>query len=59
MESMTDPKLLFSIFNELTISALEARLSESEDREEKILLRALINLKLQLAQEKVVGEMLL
>ena len=47
------------MFNGMTISNLEERLSKSEDREEKIFLRALINLKLQLAQEKVVGEMLL
>ncbi len=50
---------LFELFKEATVSELEARLSESSDREEKIFLRALINLKLQLAQEKIVGEMLL
>lgn len=51
--------MLFEIFSSVTISELEKRLSESNDREEKIFLRELINLKLQLAQEKVVGEMLL
>ena len=54
-----NPKMLFEIFSSVTISELEKRLSESSDREEKIFLRELINLKLQLAQEKVVGEMLL
>lgn len=53
------PKELFELFSALTISELEKRLSESDDREEKIFLRELINLKLQLAQEKIVGEMLL
>ena len=43
----------------MTVSELENQLSLSNDREEKIFLRAMINLKLQLAQEKVVGEMLL
>ncbi len=55
----TKSEMLFISFKETTISELEARLSESDDREEKIFLRALINLKLQLAQEKIVGEMLL
>ena len=59
MEESKNVDLLFRIFKDATISSLEARLAESSDREEKILLRALINLKLQLAQEKVVGEMLL
>ena len=59
METNNECDVLFSLFNRATISDLEKRLSESDDREEKIFLRALINLKLQLAQEKVVGEMLL
>ncbi len=59
MEINNECEILFSLFSRATISDLEKRLSESEDREEKIFLRALINLKLQLAQEKVVGEMLL
>ncbi len=54
-----DPRALFETFSSITIFELEKRLSESDDREEKIFLRELINLKLQLAQEKVVGEMLL
>lgn len=59
MSEIKSPKELFELFSSLTISELEKRLSESDDREEKIFLRELINLKLQLAQEKIVGEMLL
>lgn len=59
MEENNKVGLLFEIFKDATISSLEERLAQSSDREEKIFLRALINLKLQLAQEKVVGEMLL
>ncbi len=59
METNNECDILFSLFSKATISDLEKRLSESNDREEKIFLRALINLKLQLAQEKIVGEMLL
>jgi hypothetical protein len=58
-EEKRSPKELFELFSKLTISELEERLAASDDREEKIFLRELINLKLQLAQEKVVGEMLL
>ena len=58
-EEKISPKELFELFSMLTISELEERLAASDDREEKIFLRELINLKLQLAQEKVVGEMLL
>jgi hypothetical protein len=53
------PDELFESFSKTTIFELQKRLSECDDREEKIFLRELINLKLQLAQEKVVGEMLL
>jgi len=50
---------LLASYRALTLPALEARLLASDDREEKLLLRTLINLKLQLAQEKVIGETLL
>ncbi|MBQ7778897.1 MAG: hypothetical protein IJ404_00235 [Clostridia bacterium] len=50
---------LYGLFKDMTVSELEERLTCTDDREEKIFLRALINLKLQLAQEKIVGEMLL
>ncbi len=56
---MDNKESLYRLFKSMTVSELENQLSLSEDREEKIFLRALINLKLQLAQEKVVGEMLL
>ena len=58
-EEKRSPKELFELFSKLTISELEERLAASDDREEKIFLRELINLKLQLAQEMVVGEMLM
>lgn len=53
------PEDLFELFSKLTISELQNRLTECNGREEKIFLREMINLKLQLAQEKIVGEMLL
>ena len=56
---MENNESLYGLFKSLTVSELEELLSLSNDREEKIFLRAMINLKLQLAQEKVVGEMLL
>lgn len=59
MDTAEKLSLLYQTFQQTTITELETRLEESENREEKILLRALINLKLQLAQEKVVGEILL
>lgn len=59
MEKHSDPSALYRAFEEVAIPELEKRLFESDIREEKIFLRELINLKLQLAQEKVVGEKLL
>ena len=56
---MENKESLYGLFKNMTVSELEDQLSLSTDREEKIFLRALINLKLQLAQEKIVGEMLL
>ena len=56
---MENNESLYGLFKNMTVSELENQLSLSNDREEKIFLRAMINLKLQLAQEKVVGEMLL
>jgi hypothetical protein len=56
---MENNESLYGLFKNMTVSELERQLSLTGDREEKIFLRALINLKLQLAQEKVVGEMLL
>ena len=50
---------LYQLFKNASVGELEEQLAVTADREEKIFLRALINLKLQLAQEKIVGEMLL
>lgn len=55
----SDTSNLYKQFSQTSIFELEDRLEKSTDREEKIFLRELINLKLQLAQEKVVGEILL
>ena len=59
MEQKDHLSCLIDSYKKATIAELEACLAESNDREEKLLLRTLINLKLQLAQEKVVGETLL
>lgn len=59
MEQENKLSRLYEIFSETTITELETHLEASDNREEKLLLRTLINLKLQLAQEKVVGEILL
>ena len=56
---MENSVTLYEIFKGMTVGELEAQLAASNDREEKIFLRALINLKLQLLQEKIVGEILL
>lgn len=56
---MEKSESLYELFKNTTVSELETLLASTDNREEKIFLRALINLKLQLAQEKIVGEMLL
>ena len=50
---------LYILFTELSFSQLEALLIRSESRDAKAFYRALLNLKLQIAQEKIVGEELL
>ncbi len=50
---------MYREFQCITISELEKELSETASREKKLFCRAMINLKLQLSQEKVVGERLL
>ena len=50
---------IYPQFEAASIPELEAMLARAQSREEKILWRALINLKFQLAQEKIVGEQLL
>lgn len=51
-------KELTLLFHEMTIKELEVSLQAAESREEKALLRALLNLKIQLRQEEIVGEVL-
>lgn len=46
----------YKCFSQTTVDELENRLIESESREEKAFYRAMLNLKLQLEQEKIVGE---
>lgn len=50
---------IYKLFETVTIAELEEKLASVNTREEKVFYRALINLKLQLAQEKIVGEILL
>ncbi len=50
---------MYEDFEKISISELEESLAATESREEKLFCRALINLKLQLAQEKIIGETLL
>lgn len=59
MEEQDRVAEMYREFTEVTISQLEARLASAGTREEKLFCRALINLKLQMTQEKVVGEILL
>lgn len=64
---MTEPKKpavrkpgdLYLRFSKTTTKELEERLLKGATREEKIFYRKLLNLKLQLEQEKVIGEYLL
>lgn len=51
---------LYIIFSNASTKDLEERLIDPESsREEKVFYRRLLNLKLQLEQEKVIGELLL
>lgn len=59
MEEQDKVADIYREFTEITISQLEARLSAANTREEKVFCRAMINLKLQMTQEKVIGEILL
>jgi hypothetical protein len=49
---------LYKCFNETTVDEFEDRLIEADTREEKAFYRTLLNLKLQLEQEKIIGETL-
>ena len=57
--SSSKSKINYSGFLLATIDELEAALASAQSREEAIFYRTLINLKLQLAQERIVGETLL
>lgn len=46
-------------FQKYTFKDLEKLLLDSQTREEKAFYRALLNLKLQIEQEKIVGEILI
>lgn len=48
----------YKCFSETTVDELENRLIEADTREEKAFYRTLLNLKLQLEQEKIIGETL-
>ena len=50
---------LYERFSKATTRELEGNLLYAKTREEKIFYRKLLNLKLQLEQEKVIGEKLL
>ena len=59
MENTEGLQTLYPLFEKASIAELEAMLAVASTREEKLLWRALINLKLQLRQEIVVGAFLL
>lgn len=52
-------KNINSLFSQLTISELEDAILVTSDRNEKILYRTLLNLKMQLDQEKIINQTLL
>lgn len=52
-------KNLFELFEKYSFKDLEKLLVKAVSREEKAFYRALLNLKLQIEQEKIVGEILL
>lgn len=50
---------LFSLFSEITVKELEDLLLAADGRDERIFYRMLLNLKLQISQEKIIGKALL
>lgn len=52
-------KNINSLFSQLTISELEDAILVTLDRNEKILYRTMLNLKMQLDQEKIINQTLL
>lgn len=51
-------KEMATLFSAMTIKELEVSLQNAESREERALFRALLNLKIQLRQAEIVGEVL-
>lgn len=47
---------LYKCFTDTKVDEFEDRLIEADTREEKAFYRTLLNLKLQLEQEKIIGE---
>ena len=66
-ETLPDPegavseniKALTSLFEEITVTELESAILASSERNEKSLYRSLLNLKMQIDQEKVINQTLL
>ncbi len=52
-------KALTSLFETLTVTELESAILASSERNEKSLYRTLLNLKMQIDQEKVINQTLL
>ena len=52
-------KALTALFEELTVTELEGAILASSERNEKTLFRTLLNLKMQIDQEKVITQTLL
>ncbi|MBR0449834.1 MAG: hypothetical protein IIX30_03360 [Clostridia bacterium] len=52
-------KGIYSSFTEISVSELENAIVAANDRDEKVLYRTLLNLKLQLDQEKIINQTLL
>ena len=55
----TEKKSLYEHFEAVTIKDLEAALIAAKTHEEKAFYRALLNLKLQISQEKLIGKVLI
>lgn len=52
-------KDIYASFSKVSVSELENAIVEATDRDEKVLYRTLLNLKLQLDQEKIINQTLL
>lgn len=55
---ISDTDQLYELFKTCSFKELQLKIMKTEDREEKIFYRTIYNLKLQIGQEKVVGEKL-